>query len=161
MAGDIRRALQSDIRFAELLDINVGVVGTPPLAVPATTDTLIVADQTFTVQRANSRILLTTRGGGQFQMNTPGLAESKAHLDFSGANVVHWLGAQRIMVNNEFANPFTGHGGTWLKSTAGAALTPGSHTIRFYLYCEIAGNYYCRNSSGELLLVTITEFFFR
>lgn len=160
MTAGIRRALQSDIRFAELYNANMGTVANG-VTIVATTDLLIVTDQTFTIQRPNSKILLTTRGGGQAQLTGTGMAESKAHVDFSGANVIHWLGGQRIMVANEFANPFTGHGGTWLKGSGGASLGVGAHTIRFYLWCEVGGLYYCRNSNAEFLYVDITEFFVR
>lgn len=149
-----------DTKWAELYDANLGAIGTP-LTITASTDLLIQSDLTFTVQRPNSRVILTTRGGGQAQLTAVGQAESKCHIDFSGDNAVFWLGAQRIMVANEFANPFTGHGGTMLKTSGGAPLAPGNHTIRFYLWCESGGNYYCRNSRAEFLQVTITEYFVR
>jgi hypothetical protein len=160
MPGAIRRALQSDIRWAELYDANLGSIANP-LTIVASTDLLIQSDLTFTVQRPGSRVILTTRGGGQAQLTSVGMAESKCHVDFSGDNALHWLGGQRIMVANEFANPFTGHGSTMLKTSGGLTLPVGNHTIRFYLWCEAGGNYYCRNARAEFLQVTITEWFLR
>lgn len=112
-----------------------------------------LANQTFSVASTSSIIGIFTTGGGQVtQTGAPGLVTSRAYIDSAGANTRYNLGGQRVMVAGEFANPFTGHGGTFI-----TGLSAGSHTINFKLMCEQNGLVYQRASDYESFGFKILE----
>ncbi len=111
-----------------------------------------LANQSFTVARADSIVEIVTRGGGQVTLTAVGVVGSRMYIDSAGANTLYRLGSQRVMVANEFANPFAGAGPTFI-----SGLSAGSHTVNFKLYSEVGGSVYMRASEFEFFHFQVIE----
>lgn len=141
-----------DARIAALLlDVSFGNIqnGT---AITAATETDFCTNQTFRVNEYDSIVEIVPKGGGQVQSSTVGLVTSRMRIDSAGANTMYPVGGQRVMVNNEFANPFTGSNPIFI-----AGLSPGDHTVKFTLYTEANGTVYMRNTAYETFSLQVVE----
>lgn len=142
----------ADNAVGEIIYAYTGAAMHTPTAITASTELTFLANQTFAVASTSSVIGIFTTGGGQVQLTSAGMATSRAYIDSAGANTLYYLGGQRVMVANEFANPFTGHGGTFI-----TGLSTGNHTINFKLICEAGGNVYQRGNGYESFGFDIVE----
>lgn len=116
------------------------------------TEFAFLANQTFSVTSTSSVIGIFTTGGGQVTQTSVGMVTSRMYIDSAGANTLYYLGGQRVMVAGEFANPFTGHGGTFF-----TGLSAGSHTVNFKLLGEQSGLVYQRANGYESFGFDVVE----
>lgn len=143
---------ERDARIAAvLLDVTFGTIhnGT---AITASTETDFITNQTFRVNEYGSIIEIAPRGGGQVLLSAVGIAASRMRIDSAGANTLYYIGGQRVMVANEFANPFTGGQPVFIPN-----LAPGDHTVKFTLYTEQNGNIYMRANGFENFSLEVIE----
>jgi hypothetical protein len=121
-------------------------------ALTGATEFAFLANQTFSVTSTSSVIGIFTTGGGQVTQTSVGMVTSRMYIDSAGANTLYYLGGQRVMVAGEFANPFTGHGGTFF-----TGLSAGSHTVNFKLLGEQSGLVYQRANGYESFGFDVVE----
>jgi hypothetical protein len=120
-------------------------------ALTAATWTDFKANQNFTVDNANSVILISIVGRAQVGSTAAATeATSRIIVDSAGTPITRYVGGDASYAANQFGNPFSGGGLIMI-----TGLAAGTHTIKTQIYSVAASSVvYCRCSTQPN-----TEFF--